>query len=189
MEPPIGSVIAFAGDLPSGFEASTGWMLCDGRLLDGNDPQFQPLFNVIRFAWGGDPDHNRFNIPDLLGRFLRGVEPEQLGSRDPDGDQRTPTQSGGHGGRAVGSFEDYATAMPREVFRVEPDGTHTHGLDFEINASRDVGEEGNTVANPAPAGPPPKFTNPAGNHTHVIRGGDRETRPRNCYVHWIIRFI
>ena len=103
MEPPIGSVIAFAGDLPSGFEASTGWMLCDGRLLDGNDPQFQPLFNVIRFAWGGDPDHNRFNIPDLLGRFLRGVEPEQLGSRDPDGDQRTPTQSGGHGGRAARS--------------------------------------------------------------------------------------
>jgi microcystin-dependent protein len=101
MEPPIGSISAFAGALDPGptlhaFETSTGGVLCDGRLLDGNDPNFLPLFNVIRFGWGGDSDTNRFNIPDLQGRFLRGVEREQgrAGRRDPDGDSRLASNQG-----------------------------------------------------------------------------------------------
>jgi hypothetical protein len=197
MEAPIGSVIAFAGEVNAAFEATTGWMLCDGRLLDGNDPDFVPLFNAIRFAWGGNSDTNMFNIPDLIGRFLRGVEREQGGQRDPDGIYRDHTQDGGHRGRAVGSLQDYATAAPlNHPFVTDSGGSHDHGLNFEITATRDVNDQANTVAYPAPPGPRPR-TDPVGDHLHLIlggalpsprRSGDSETRPRNCYVHWIIRF-
>lgn len=189
MEAPIGSIVAFAGgtgELRADFDTTTGWMLCDGRSLDGNDPNFQPLFDAIRFAWGGDADTNHFNIPDLRGFFLRGVEREQGGRRDPDGDGRPASNPGGHSGRSVGSQEGFATAMPRNAFRADTSGAHTHPLNFELNASRDVGDQFNTVAFPAPGEP---FTPlQRGAHAHEIIGGDRETRPLNCYVHWIIRW-
>jgi len=137
----------------------------------------------------------------LIGRFLRGVEREQGGQRDPDGIYRENTQEGGHRGRAVGSLQDYATAAPQhQPFQTDLSGSHYHDLNFEITATRDVNDQANTVAYPAPPGPKPR-TDLAGFHNHYIlggalsfalppgiRSGDSETRPRNCYVHWIIRY-
>ena len=102
----IGSVMAFAGPVPAdpaeldAWEQRTGWLLCDGRLLDRTDPVYTPLNDVIGGSWGGD-NLDRFNIPDLRGLFLRGVDWADRG-RDPDGDARQPIARNGNGeiGRA-----------------------------------------------------------------------------------------
>jgi hypothetical protein len=62
-------------------------------------------------------------------------------------------------------------------------------MNFEINASRDVGDTGNTVAHPAPSPTGHPLMEQSGTHSHVIEedSGDFETRPINAYVNWIIR--
>jgi hypothetical protein len=77
----------------------------------------------------------------------------------------------GNNGRHVGSFQDFPTAMPKTLFfRTTESGGHQHGLDFQIDAARDVDDQSNTVANPAPLGPRPKFTDSAGTHVHACIG-------------------
>jgi microcystin-dependent protein len=69
---PIGSVIAYAGEVTRAWERQNGWLRCDGRQLDNTQPDNVALFKAIGFAWGGDGD-SMFNVPDLQGFFLRGV--------------------------------------------------------------------------------------------------------------------
>jgi len=196
-EAPIGSIVAYAGPIDrEEFEAAnSGWMLCDGRRLNRNDPALAALFNAILFNWGGDGDA-RFNLPDLRGYFLRGVDvrwPEE--TKDPDNSRRTAIHPGGAGGASVGSEQNYATAAPtrtdtvQDTFRTRDSGTHGHFMDFQINATRDVGGTGNTVAHPAPSPTGRPSTEQSGAHSHIIEpeSGNRETRPINAYVHWIIR--
>ena len=188
MSEPIGSIIAFAGIVNRAFEASTGWLHCDGRLLDATDPAYAALFNAIEYAWGGDQTNLMFNIPDLRGYFLRGVD-RALEGRDPDSASREPNHQGGAQGRSVGSVQKFASARPvSDPFYTEYSGLHSHTLDFELEASRDVDGVANTVANPWIPNGPRKSTDSAGGHSHTVLGGDKETRPINAYVHWIIRF-
>jgi len=188
----IGSVMAFAGPVPAdpaeldAWEQRTGWLLCDGRLLDRTDPVCTPLNDVIGGSWGGD-NLDRFNIPDLRGLFLRGVDWADRG-RDPDGDARQPIARNGNGGRAVGSLQGWGTALPlgSEAFVMEPHGRHTHRLaGLELDASRDVDGQNNTVAYP---GSDDLYVDNASDHDHPLSGGSRETRPANAYVHWLICF-
>lgn len=192
MPEPIGSIIAFAGPVDPASEEITGWMLCDGRIFDGTSPAHIPLFKAIGFAWGGDRNRTMFNIPDLQGYFLRGVDRGGFDPRfagDPDHDKRERNTNGGNAGRAVGSVQAFATARPKEPFMTSEEGRHMHGLNFEINAGRDVDDQDNTVADPKTPSSPDKHTDPVGPHFHtIVAGGDRETRPLNAYVNWIIRF-
>jgi len=185
----VGSIVAYAGNVdPEVFEPTTGWMLCDGRLL--NRSIHAALFEAIGFAWGGD-GHSRFNIPDLRGYFLRGVDERGVDERkDPDSGERTENNPGGNQGPRVGTLQNHASALPTGIrqFDVSQTGSHQHGLDFEIDASRDVGGVGNTVAFPYPGDGPTANTRPSGQHAHSLSGGDKETRPINAYVNWIICF-
>jgi microcystin-dependent protein len=197
---PIGSIVAYAGPVGeqsssrcAAFEAATGWMVCDGRQLDRHDTAHAALFDAILFSWGGNED-DRFNLPDLQGYFLRGID-ERLSqeNRDPDGASRDENNPGGNTGRSVGSVQNYATAAPTSAqgtFRTNDSGSHTHFMDFEINADRDVNGQSNTVAHPSPNPQPNQpTTEMAGIHNHIIEddSGDFETRPINAYVNWIIR--
>jgi microcystin-dependent protein len=152
------------------------------------------LFAAIGFAWGGDRK-GKFNLPDLQGFFLRGVDPTRGDHQvDRDSDTRGSRHTGGNKGARVGSYQGYATAVPPQQlgqpdtsFRTNVAGEHTHSLDFQLDAGRDVDNQDNTVAYPGrPATDEP--VRPAGAHAHVITGGDKETRPANAYVHWIIRY-
>src|SRR5262245_39978361 len=126
-ESPIGSIIAYAGARPTrAWEERYGWLHCDGRLLDrdevvNGDVAYRELWQTILYAWGGDGDA-KFNLPDLQGYFLRGVDQSHEAPRpdaqipspvDPDRDQRIPQRVGGLGGANVGSVQLSATAMPR----------------------------------------------------------------------------
>lgn len=189
MAAPIGSIVAFAGPIDARWEIANGWLLCDGRLLDRSDPQFVALFDAIGFTWGGDLVKH-FNLPDLRGYFLRGVDDRKDGGRDPDSRSRTENNPNGQIAESVGSVQEWGTALPRPPHAIEltEAGRHHHVLDFELDATRDVDGVANTVAYPSLPGVPPYTTDIAGYHTHELQGGHAETRPINAYVHWIVRF-
>jgi hypothetical protein len=169
-EAPIGSIVAFAGRV-GGENVPANWLVCDGRLV--SNVTFPRLFAVIGTSWGGDGTPN-FCLPDLRGRFLRGVDRDQGGQptappRDPDRDVRPaastidPTNPGNDGNN-VGSSQD-------EDFH-----SHKH------------------VGIAAVVGPPNTFNNKynqvgtfAFDNSGTGESGGNETRPKNSYVWWIIR--
>jgi microcystin-dependent protein len=59
----LGQVVAYAGA-----EAPSGWLLCDGSLLDAG--QYPALFALIGTGYGGSGQS--FALPDLRGRILIG---------------------------------------------------------------------------------------------------------------------
>jgi microcystin-dependent protein len=105
---PIGGGFIWFG-LPS--KIPTNCRICDNSTLAIS--QFAKLYENLGGAWG--TDGSNVNIPDLRGRFPRGVD--SGASRDPDRASRTSANTGGNSGDNVGS--------------VQNDGSknHTHGLD------------------------------------------------------------
>lgn len=209
VEPPIGTVVAYAGQLNS---IPGNWILCDGRPLSREDPRYRALFSAIGTSWGGDGSPN-FHLPDLMGRFLRGVDKDAQGTapaapRDPDRDARTASNpaagaAAGNAGNNVGSMQDDAVQT-----HTHADPGHTHAADITVNhepiakhegeevesgnGARVQGNEGNngflrigvTVRNLAAMtgiGGPATFKD-------VTPRVSTETRPKNAYVYWIIRY-
>ena len=216
MPEPIGSIIAYGGEIPSPvppnptstWEDFNGWLLCDGRELSASpaDP-YWALFGAIGFAWGAAKDRQHFNIPDLRGYFLRGVDPSRQSVIDPDNLARTNLYAGGNMANLVGSIQSFATAPPNKTtaripatdpapsdttdpkFWIPRGGAHHHYLNVETNATREVDPDANpnTITSRRDVGG--ISTEDDGLHAHDIKGGNRETRPVNAYVHWIIRAI
>lgn len=58
---PVGSIVAFAGDVTKNLIESSGWMLCDGRIL--NAAQYPLLFAAIGYRYGGSA--GQFRIPSM----------------------------------------------------------------------------------------------------------------------------
>jgi microcystin-dependent protein len=100
---PVGVIMPFAGN-PA--QIPQGWLLCDGSALSSSD--YPQLYSVISTFWGnGSSDTTgtkNFNLPDLRGLFLRGVD--NGAGKDPDAQFRQPIQPGGNSGDIVGSFQD-----------------------------------------------------------------------------------
>jgi microcystin-dependent protein len=161
---PAGTISAFGGtNLPA------GWLPCDGRAL--NSTQYPILYAAISTNWGAGiaASTNDFNLPDLRGLFLRGV----TGSRtnqwaDPDWASRTNVASfggrGGNRGNNVGSLQVGAIESHRHTF------------------SAVTGGSANTTA----SGIQHQFESTGGNPTSYA--GGLETRPKNAYVNYIIKY-
>ncbi|UNE54979.1 phage tail protein [Bartonella machadoae] len=67
---PSGTIGAFAMQfLPS------DWLLCDGKAYSRSD--YSALYEAIGIRWGGWESHTKFNVPDLRGVFLRGVDDDR----------------------------------------------------------------------------------------------------------------
>jgi len=94
---PVGTIMAWAGEKGS---VPADWMICDGKAL--KIKQYKDLYDAIGWSWG-KPAAKRFNLPDLRGRFMRGVD-EGIG-RDPDADDREAANKGGNS-EGVGSVQD-----------------------------------------------------------------------------------
>jgi microcystin-dependent protein len=163
LEVPIGSVTAFAGKNSTDLEKA-GWMICDGRPLDRI--RFSQLFAVISTFHGHGDGVNTFNLPDFRGLFLRGVDHDA--GRDPEKDGRAPNLSGGNVGNQVGSFQDQQFLSH----------THTHG------SSENPG--GAILATPRQFLAGGNINQGHGNFAIDPSGGS-ETRPKNCYVEWVIK--
>ncbi|WP_114751939.1 phage tail protein [Pleomorphovibrio marinus] len=154
---PVGSIIAFGGSLET-LKNSKKWHVCDGKELDRKE--YNELYESIEINWGSGNSMNTFNIPDLRGQFLRGVDMES--NNDPDTRSRSAKYIGGNEGDNVGSFQD-------DIFK-----SHGHKSD----ASRGVisnwaggAQLGEIMSEPA----------------IFEETGGSETRPKNAYVFWIIK--
>ena len=94
---PTGTIQPHAGGT-----APDGFLVCDGSIV--NIADYPKLFAVIGTSWGyGNNDGLTFHLPDLRGRFLRGVD--DAAGRDPDSGARTASNMGGNSGDAVGSVQ------------------------------------------------------------------------------------
>ena len=70
---PTGTVSAFAGSA-----APTGYLLCDGSLV--NRTTYSALFAVIDETYGSGDGSTTFNLPDLRGRVVAGLGESLLGA-------------------------------------------------------------------------------------------------------------
>jgi hypothetical protein len=147
-------------------------MLCDGRTLSTSE--HHALFAVIGHAWGQGRDRNEFRLPDLRGRFVRGVNHDADDAlRDPDRDLRGPSAPGGNTGNEVGSLqEDAAGPHVHPLSGVADAIGQGHGAEWiRFHATKVPDDSAPVLSNSALIQPP----------------GPAETRPRNVYVNWIIR--
>jgi len=136
--------------------------MCKGQAVSGTGI-YAKLFSAIGTAYGNGDGSTTFNVPDFRGMFLRGTD--SLAINDPDAATRTAV-SGGNSGAKVGSRE-------ADAFK-----SHTHGVLSSVLNSPASGNPFNT-ANTAGTGYSVP-TNSAGTST--------ETRPKNIYVNYIIKY-
>lgn len=178
---PVGSIVSFAGDLS---QVPNGWVLCNGTSLSAT--AYAQLYHVIGNSWGGNATN--FNLPDLRGRFLRGVSADS--NNDPDKNARTASAAGGNTGNSVGSIQ--TEGMKLHNHTMVSAGAHSHGLEREIHrhARSFRGEDGieHTLMDSGGT----LWTSgvqSAGAHTHTINAtGGSESRPKNVNVHYIIKY-
>lgn len=146
------------------WEAKHGWMICDGRELDNENKVYTSLFAHIDKAFGGSA--NKFNIPDCRGMFIRGVDKGRC--KDPNREQRKPSNVGGNVGNNVGSVQD-------DSFKKH---SHFCGDDHKTNYQ----EKSHKYKDR------PIIKGSGSKHTPSLEMGGDETRPVNLYLNFIIKF-
>ena len=177
---PPGTIVAFAGMANA---VPDGWFLCDGRAVPRF--QYQSLFFAIGTGHGQGDGSTSFNLPDYRGYFLRGAD---LGTGT-DVDAAVRTSLGPVPPNEVGSMQGDATRVPSDLL-VEQGGAHSHRYSYPSyhlsgatplggysSGNKDVYQQNNI-----------KNTTGASAHSHGITGGNRETRPKNKNVNWIIKY-
>lgn len=189
---PVGSVIPYAGPvLPSssgsGFPnpqskvyqlhlEKNGWLLCDGRLLP--IAKYFRLYRAIGHIYGTGKS-GYFLLPDYRGRFLRGVNYDATDTcsgskrqRDPDASGRVASAIGGWSGDQPGSLQ--CDALQK----------HKHNYDKAINGG--LGDKGKNVY--AADNSKAETTDPIDSSTSDPVRTATETRPKNIYVNYIIKY-
>lgn len=185
---PVGTVVVYAGDANN---VPEGWLLCDGASVGQAD--YPQLYAILGSAWG--TSGSSFNLPDLRGRFLRGVD--DGAGVDPNASTRTASNTGGNTGDLVGTVQGDATARPNSNFTTNTTGNHSHDVSVNIvHSSTNGGGDGYGDLDHSSSGgydwghanqPPGTYS--SGNHSHSITGGgDAETRPVNASVYYIIKY-
>jgi microcystin-dependent protein len=181
---PSGTIVAYGGAA-----SPAGWVLCDGKKYNALDPTYTALYGAIGTAYGGDMNAQDFNVPDLQGRFIRGADNQS--GHDLDAAGRTALALGGNTGGIVGSIQSGATASPLTPFQTSQSGTHDHTYSTWPMAAAYSCANGCNMPfmtfNQNSMGQP-TATSSDGAHTHTVQGGgDRESRPENVAVNYIIK--
>lgn len=158
---PIGTMLAYGGlvDGSAGGElARQGWLVCNGEKIGRED--YPELFSIIGSSFGAGDRVKTFNLPDLRGQFLRGVD--DGAGKDPEAKDRTASAEGGNTGDEVGSAQE-------DAFKA-----HLHDY---------------TVFHKTGCPMPYRYMGAGGAETKLKSDetGGKETRPKNIYVNWIIK--
>lgn len=165
---PPGSIISYMG------KASTlanlkvlGWLQCDGTSLTIS--AYQDLYNAIGTTYGGD-GVSTFCLPNLLGSFLRNVDPN--GTQDPDYQKRLSPiiYNTEIVGPVVGS---------RQLCQVQ---NHQHNWDQNFGQITKSGNDLNVQLSLWSPNGGNQGTQPTTNND----GGGAETRPFNVYAYFLI---
>lgn len=165
----VGTVMPFAGD--PGNQATynalqtAGWLPCWGQSVPV--ATYPDLDGVIGNLYGGDGQTD-ISLPDLRGVFLRGA---------------------GSGLLTAAALVSQTAPPVSGSFTLDSAGAHTHNAPnvpgWDNHSDRCAGH---TNANWN--GGSGTSQNNSANHSHTISGGgDSESRPINCYVHYIIKVL
>ena len=136
-----------------------GWFLCDGRQL--NRGEYEDLYHIISANFGA-LDEEHFNLPDLRGRFVRGVDYDA--GMDPDKDSRKVPDGSYNKSNGVGLEQDDEFRKHKhqwQGWRKCDSGSAKQTRDRNWDASDPLEDCTNQV-------------------------GGNETRPKNIYLNWII---
>ena len=189
---PVGTIDAFAGDNRT---VPAGWLICDGRKIDKMiNPEYADLVDLFWIIADNNTSHpyisgcsvNEARLPDLRGRFLRGMNNPYTATgdaaRDPDASDRTNEEGmvvGGTAGsvqedamqRITGVFgrsavQDHATGPFRQSFiasllKGTSSGFPTYTVDFDSKNS---------------------------DTPSLAKTSDYETRGKNLYVAYMIKY-
>jgi len=166
---PPGTIVAFGGtNFPS------GWILCDGRSISRSS--YARLYDAIGTNWGTS-DALSFRVPDLRGLFLRGVDNSPLtgeSGRDPERGIRQSLYPGGSSSNNIGSFQFDAFATHRHRSQKFDNNKYlvdSFGTGPVANSNYNVDETGGS--------------NPI---VETDESGGAETRPKNVYVNYMIKY-
>ncbi|MFH0757266.1 MAG: tail fiber protein [Bacteroidota bacterium] len=144
----------------AGISVPQGWILCDGSAVSRSG--FARLYSVIGTAWGQGDGSSTFNLPDLRGMFLRGAD--NGAGRDPDSGERAALNPGGNSGDHIGSYQaDQISSHSHDI------QTYNGGSGVEVISSQASTAESSYLA------------------SSQSYGGN-ETRPRNVYVAYMIKY-
>ncbi len=168
---PAGAVCSFAGS-----SAPDGWLVCDGAAVSRTT--YAALFEQIGTAFGAGDGVATFNLPDLRGEFVRGLD----------------SGRGVDAARVLGTAQDWATGAPkaksRAAKRLLVDGTLGIGFDAplpdtpigfaRVASASDTNDR--TIAAVS-------YMNKSDHETDLlgVASGDPETRPRNVALLYCIK--
>ena len=190
---PVGTILPFGGSVTT---VPPGYLLCNGQSVAQAD--YPNLYKAIGNAWGASGSN--FNVPDMRGVFLRGVDGGR--GQDPDRTTRTASNTGGNAGDNVGSSQDYTNASHNHTGSTGNAGSHSHTSNAgggNLGLSQRNGA--NTTAANQDSENGPNYTqvnlndlvaltiNSGGDHNHSISSsGGNEARPKNVGVYYIIKY-
>lgn len=171
---PAGTILPYGGATPP-----NGYLPCDGAAVDRTI--YANLFAAIQTNFGEGDNLNTFNVPDLRGRFLRGVAAGA--ATDPDRATRGAMATGGQTGDNVGSIQ-------ADAFQGHTHGYQSYASNFSI---------ANNYADPSANGFMQSINGSVTTYTNRIGspaaygsyGAPKlsvETRPTNAYVNYIIKY-
>jgi len=180
---PVGTIMAWAGKANS---IPAGWRVCNGTSLQRES--FAELFSAIGTVWG-TADEDSFNLPDLRGRFLRGVD---FGTkRDTDAGRREQSNVGGNT-MGVGTIQEDSLQEHNHPHNHTQDphnhgNIHGHGGSvaadlsfggFQLSTNLEVFQ----MLDAQPAIGPAEWYSGTG-----MGRTSKETRPKNAAVIFIIK--
>lgn len=155
---PTGAYIPYGG-----ISAPAGYLMCDGTSYLRS--AYPALFTAIGTAYG-TADGTHFNVPDMRGIGVRGVD--NGAGKDPDSSSRIAANPGGNTGDNVGSYQD-------DAFQ-----NHAHNLTIYGNFLAN----GNIIAGTTIVGGGATSNNTNGASSGTVSS---ETRMKNLYGNFIIK--
>lgn len=176
---PVGAITAFAGNVASYINPqqnssppttqpieSFGWMLCDGSSLKASE--YPELYVALGNLYGssGSGQNLMFNLPDLRGQFLRGIDTDKASIEN-----RTAAAGGTKNG--IGSTQKDALQTHQHIY-TKPIGPPAPGENGSGTA---------TVNSKAYTGIPTSETDASS-----IKVSQYETRPTNTFVNYLIKY-
>jgi len=157
MTVPVGTIVMWGGNN----NIPPGWLECDGTLQ--SSATYPTLASIIGSNFGQGAPAGQFYLPDLRGRFIRGVDGGM--GRDPDSASRVDMQTGNEIGPLVGSIQSHAFQ------------NHTHPYNSFPGSSGSIASGTYWQASQAETGQvdQPQYQTSS------------ETRPINAYLYFIIK--
>lgn len=153
-----GTIVMWGGELAN---IPAGWLHCDGSKF--SQAEYPALYSAIGNNFGVSASQGSFYLPDLRGRFVRGVD--SSANRDPDINSRKDMQNPNLESSGVGSVQSYALQ------------DHVHPYNNFPAGSGNIASGTYWANGPASTGQ----VDPSSAQV------SSETRPMNAYLYFIIK--